>query len=145
LGFEFLGAPTALQASTPSRLDGARMSSLVTPLYRLSASEIEDRIAATYDKIMEQTRMSANQFVWNSISSIEELGELRMAAMSDFLSDYTAGKAQGRYLEAQLPELPFPRIVIRSRHLLSLSISLQQTAWREIPLCGRSGDVSCCN
>jgi hypothetical protein len=108
LGLRILGCadgPASFNAVATRR--GANVISC-DPLYRLSAGEIEDRIAATYDKIMEQTRMNANQFVWNSISSVKELGELRMAAMTDFLGDYVAGKAQGRYLEAQLPELPFP-------------------------------------
>ena len=30
-----------------------------------------------------------------------------MAAMRDFLDDYVAGKAQGRYVDAELPDLPF--------------------------------------
>jgi len=108
LGLRILGCadgPASFNAVAARR--GANVVSC-DPLYRFSAGEIENRIAATYDKIMEQTRTNANQFVWNSISSVIELGELRMAAMRDFLSDYVAGKAQGRYLEAQLPELPFP-------------------------------------
>jgi hypothetical protein len=31
-----------------------------------------------------------------------------MAAMNDFLADYAAGKAQARYIDAELPNLPFP-------------------------------------
>jgi hypothetical protein len=30
-----------------------------------------------------------------------------MAAMDEFLSDYEAGKSQGRYVDAELPNLPF--------------------------------------
>ncbi len=40
-------------------------------------------------------------------ASIEEPGQLRMAATQDFLSDYEPGKVQGRYLIAELPALPF--------------------------------------
>lgn len=77
------------------------------PLYRLEADQIRERIAATYDKIMAQTRKHAHQFVWKAIPSITHLGELRMTAMNDFLNDYPRGKTQGRYVAAQLPALPF--------------------------------------
>jgi hypothetical protein len=77
------------------------------PIYRWESVQIRERIAATYDEIMAQTRQNADEFVWNAIRSVEELGEVRMAAMSDFLADYPTGKSQGRYLDAELPTLPF--------------------------------------
>jgi hypothetical protein len=49
-----------------------------------------------------------SQFVWGSIPSIDQLGHIRMSAMNEFLSDYPAGKARGRYIDAELPALPFP-------------------------------------
>ncbi len=77
------------------------------PIYRYDAGQLRDRIAATYDEVLEQTRRNAEQFVWREIQSIEELGEVRMAAMSVFLDDYPAGKTAGRYVDAELPSLPF--------------------------------------
>lgn len=77
------------------------------PIYRWEAVHIRERIAATYDQILEQTRRNADEFVWESIRSVEELGQVRMAAMEAFLDDYSQGKAQGRYVEAELPSLPF--------------------------------------
>lgn len=77
------------------------------PIYHFDAAQIEARIAATYDTILEQTRRNADAFVWDTIRSVDELAEVRMAAMRDFLHDYTAGKADGRYREAELPTLPF--------------------------------------
>jgi hypothetical protein len=56
---------------------------------------------------MEQTRKNKNEFVWNHISSVEELGRVRMEAMKDFLYDYPAGRKEGRYIDASLPSLPF--------------------------------------
>jgi hypothetical protein len=79
------------------------------PIYRLERSEIQERIAATYDQIVEQTRRNAHEFVWrDDIRTVEELGQVRMDAMRMFLEDYDAGKAAGRYVEAELPALPFP-------------------------------------
>jgi hypothetical protein len=77
------------------------------PIYRYDASQIRARVASTCDQILEQTRQNAGEFVWTEIPSVEALGKLRMAAMDEFLSDYEAGKSQGRYIEAELPDLPF--------------------------------------
>ena len=48
-----------------------------------------------------------HQFVWEPISSIEELGRLRMEAMGKFLVDYDRGKEEGRYRSESLPSLSF--------------------------------------
>lgn len=77
------------------------------PIYHFSADEIRNRISETYGEILDQTRKNKNDFIWESISSIEEFGRVRMAAMNDFLSDYTTGKMAGRYMDAALPSLPF--------------------------------------
>ncbi|HNX26733.1 MAG TPA: SAM-dependent methyltransferase [Phycisphaerae bacterium] len=79
----------------------------VDPIYRFSAEEIKNRINETYVQVMEQTEQNRHEFVWENISSPQELCELRIAAMNDFLSDYPAGLANGRYIDASLPNLPF--------------------------------------
>ena len=77
------------------------------PIYRWEAVQIRERIVATYDQIIDQTRRNSDEFVWSSIRSIDELGQVRMAAMEAFLDDYRQGRADGRYVEAELPTLPF--------------------------------------
>ncbi len=77
------------------------------PLYRFPAEEIRRRIEATFPVVLEQTRKNADGFVWRRIPSVEELGRIRRAAMEEFLSDYPGGLADGRYIEASLPALPF--------------------------------------
>jgi len=79
----------------------------VDPLYRFSAEDIRKRISATYADVMEQTRKNTHEFTWTSIKSVDELGRLRMAAMEDFLTDYPQGKEQKRYVDGELPHLPF--------------------------------------
>ncbi len=69
--------------------------------------QLRQRIADTYDEILDQTRRNAAEFLWTSIPSVEALGELRMSAMNDFLVDYPTGRAEGRYIDAELPRLPF--------------------------------------
>jgi hypothetical protein len=77
------------------------------PIYRLETGQIRERIAATYDEIIDQTRRNVDEFVWDTIPSVDELGRVRLAAMEEFLDDYARGKAEGRYVEAELPRLPF--------------------------------------
>ena len=77
------------------------------PLYQFDAVAIRERIDATSPEVLEQTRANADAFVWSSISSVDELGAIRMAAMAQFLEDYDRGLAEQRYLPASLPSLPF--------------------------------------
>ncbi len=78
------------------------------PLYRLESTQIRNRIGETYGLVLEQTRRNPQEFVWETIRSVNELGHLRMEAMQAFLDDYESGKHQGRYIDAELPTLPFP-------------------------------------
>ena len=77
------------------------------PLYRFDAPTIRSRVEDTYIRIMDETQRNAGDFVWDVIPSPEELGALRMRAMERFLNDYESGKTQGRYVDAELPVLPF--------------------------------------
>lgn len=93
------------------------------PIYLFSASQIRDRISETYSTVMEQVRNNQADFVWQDIASVEELGQVRMAAMADFLADYPAGKSQCRYITGELPNLPFADAVFDmalSSHFLFL-------------------------
>jgi len=107
LGLRIIGCgdgPASFNAEATRR--GAKVISC-DPIYRWETAEIRERIAATYDQILDQTRRNAEEFVWDSIQSVEELGQVRMAAMQDFLADYGPGKRQRRYVDAELPTLPF--------------------------------------
>ena len=79
----------------------------VDPLFAVSAADVERRIEETFDEVMDQMRRHPEEFVWTHLRSVAELGRRRMAAMRRFLADYPKGKAEGRYLEASLPDLPF--------------------------------------
>ncbi len=85
---------------------GGRVLS-VDPLYRFSAEDIRRRIRETYADVIEETRKNRHEFTWTSIKTVEELGRLRMAAMEEFLSDYPQGVQEGRYVDGELPHLPF--------------------------------------
>jgi hypothetical protein len=78
------------------------------PIYGFGRSQIQERIAATSDQVLAQTRLNAHEFVWGEgIRNVEELGQVRMAAMRTFVEDYESGKQAGRYVDAELPNLPF--------------------------------------
>jgi hypothetical protein len=85
---------------------GGRIVS-VDPIYRFSRHEIRNRIDETYKEVLDQTRRNAEEFVWQSIASVEELGSLRIAAMEAFLEDFPTGLSEGRYVEGALLSLPF--------------------------------------
>ena len=107
LALDILGCgdgPASFNAEATRR--GVRVVSF-DPIYRLEPAQILERITATCDQVLDQTRQNAGDFVWDSIQSVEELGRVRMAAMQGFLEDYGAGRAQGRYVDAELPTLPF--------------------------------------
>lgn len=78
------------------------------PIYRFPATGIERRVRETYGLILAQLRQNRADYIWETIASPEELGRLRMSATQRFLEDYPCGRAEGRYLDASLPVLPFP-------------------------------------
>jgi hypothetical protein len=130
LGVRILGCgdgPASFNAEATRR--GSAVVSC-DPLYRWTPSQIRNRIGETYNAIIDQTRRNADEFVWTSIRSIDELGALRMAAMEDFLADFGGGKASGRYVDAELPMLPFADLSFElalCSHLLFLySVQLGQ-------------------
>jgi hypothetical protein len=96
--------PASFNAEAARR--GVRVVSC-DPLYAFAAAAVRDRIEATSAEILEQTRKNAAAFVWNTIASVDELGIVRMAAMSKFLEDYERGLEERRYVAAALPDLPF--------------------------------------
>lgn len=79
----------------------------VDPIYVFEAAQIRSRISETYETVMAQMRKNHSDYVWSVISSVEELGRVRMSAMDRFLADYDHGKNDGRYIARELPSLPF--------------------------------------
>jgi hypothetical protein len=79
----------------------------VDPLYAFSTAEIRQRIRDVYPVIMEQLVANEQSYVWHTITTPEECGRLRREAMEEFLADFEEGRAEGRYLAMELPELPF--------------------------------------
>lgn len=78
----------------------------VDPIYAFDAAQIRTRISETYEAVMAQMRENQDDYVWDAISLVEELGCVRMSAMDTFLSDYESGRNDGRYIAGRLPSLP---------------------------------------
>lgn len=77
------------------------------PIYQFKGEEIRHRIERVYPEVMTKMQQGAGSYIWDAMGSVERLGEVRMNAMSRFLSDFDAGRQQGRYIPASLPLLPF--------------------------------------
>ncbi|MDW7773313.1 MAG: class I SAM-dependent methyltransferase [Desulfobulbaceae bacterium] len=102
------------------------------PVYQFEAKEIRRRIDEIYPQIMTKMRQGADNYIWDSLGSVEQLGKVRMEAMSEFLADYDAGCRQGRYVSASLPLLPFTDsefdLVLCSHYLFLYSDHVDEAA-----------------
>ncbi len=79
----------------------------VDPLYSHTASEIQERILATKNTIVEQIQSNESEFTWATFSSVDELIQTRENAMKLFVDDFTSRQSGSRYLSSSLPSLPF--------------------------------------
>jgi len=79
----------------------------IDPIYQFNTNKIAKRIDETYQDVIKQTYEDKDNYIWDYIPSVEELGYIRMSAMRVFLDDYEIGRQQGRYIATSLPNLPF--------------------------------------
>lgn len=79
----------------------------VDPIYVFDTAQIRGRIADTFDVVLDQMSKNKNDYIWDAIRSVEDLGTVRMSAMEEFLADYDTGKQEGRYVAGELPTLRF--------------------------------------
>jgi hypothetical protein len=77
------------------------------PIYQFCTAEIARRIDETYGIVLRNASAARDNFVWTEMQSPEHLGEIRMAAMTLFLEDFSPGLAEERYHCAEIPSLPF--------------------------------------
>ena len=100
------GGPAAFNAAA-TKLQVQVISA--DPLYAFSSASIQARIDATSTRIMDDVRINQHHYNWDAyIPDPDAMYKLRTTAMATFLSDYPAGLEAGRYVKAQLPDLPFP-------------------------------------
>jgi hypothetical protein len=78
------------------------------PIYQFSKNALEKRIDEVRTTVMEQMKENKDNYVWTNIKSLDELENIRMSAMSLFLTDYEQGKSEKRYIYHELPNvLPY--------------------------------------
>jgi hypothetical protein len=85
---------------------GYRVTS-VDPIYCFSTTEIQQRFDQVAPDILAQVRSTPDDWVWSYHKNPDTLLANRQAALEGFLADYEAGLRAGRYLNAELPHLPF--------------------------------------
>jgi SAM-dependent methyltransferase len=93
------------------------------PIYDFSGEAIAAHFEATAVAMREGMRRAAYRFDWRYYGSEEAIHKLRREALSLFLADFEVGKAEGRYITAALPRLPFVDGAFKlalSSHLLFL-------------------------
>jgi len=88
-----------------TELDGNITS--IDPIYQFTKDEIQQRIDETSSVVSKQLKQNQNDFVWKNIKSVDELIDIRLTAMSDFIKDYENGKKEKRYIYQELPKLSF--------------------------------------
>lgn len=79
----------------------------VDPLYVFRAVDIEKQFNAVVDNIIAQVKATPDDWVWSYHRSADGLKENRVRALRCFAADYEAGKADGRYVIGELPNLGF--------------------------------------
>jgi hypothetical protein len=95
----------------------------IDPIYQFTKDEIQQRINETSSVISEQLKQNHFDFVWKNIKSVDELINIRLTAMNDFIKDYENGKKENRYIHNELPNLSFENDrfdLVLSSHFLFL-------------------------
>lgn len=79
----------------------------IDPIYQFSAKEIAARLQEVTPLMEAQLSKHADRYIWEDFGCAETLVKARLSSIRTFLSDYEAGKAQGRYIFSSVPNLPF--------------------------------------
>jgi hypothetical protein len=75
----------------------------IDPIYQFSTTDLKIRIKETKDIVIEQTKNNLQNFVWTKIKTINELEQIRLSAMENFLQDFEKGKKESRYINHEMP------------------------------------------
>ena len=95
----------------------------IDPIYQFTKDEIQQRIDETSSVVSKQLKQNQNDFVWKNIKSVDELIDIRLTAMNNFIKDYDNGKKEKRYIHQELPKLSFENDsfdLVLSSHFLFL-------------------------
>jgi len=77
----------------------------IDPTYVFSGEEIEKQFYSVVDNIIAQVKATPDDWVWSYHKSPDHLKENRIKVLKQFITDYGNGKAEGRYVVGELPNL----------------------------------------
>jgi hypothetical protein len=77
------------------------------PLYGSDVTRLIERGEADIQHVIERIARVRHLFQWNFYSSLRALQDHRMLALRQFQEDYPRGLLEHRYINAELPRLPF--------------------------------------
>lgn len=77
-------------------------------LYSLGADTLLEKGRKDIGHVFEKFDEVAHLYVWNYYRNKDYVMGLRTKALELFASDFAVGKEEGRYVQAELPHLPFP-------------------------------------
>lgn len=78
------------------------------PLYRLTAEEMEVHGLREMEDVTAKLVRTAHRFDWSYYGTPEAHERGRRESFAEFIGDYRVLRGTGAYVEASLPELPFP-------------------------------------
>ena len=131
LRLEILGCgdgPASFNAEATRR--GGRVTSC-DPIYRCSSDEIRRRIADTFDAIIEQTKRNAEQFVWTSIRSIDDLARAPDGGDDRLPQRLRRRQGGGPLRRRRASDAALRGSILRPGPLLAFSVSLHGAARHE--------------
>lgn len=88
------------------RQQGGRIVS-IDPIYTLTCDQIRKRVQEAREDVLRQAEENRDKYKWELFSSVDDLGRVRMEAMSRFLKDFRNREKRNAYVAAGLPHLPF--------------------------------------
>jgi hypothetical protein len=77
------------------------------PIYDFTAIEIQNRFEASLEEVLSQVQRNSRNYVWSYHRNLDDLRQARQEVMKRFVADFAKGLAEGRYVIAELPRLPF--------------------------------------
>ncbi len=92
-------------------------------IYNKSPTEMSDYLHQQFAAMLQQMQEHRDQFVWQNVSSFDELVKRRRAGIERFLDDYALGKKEQRYQAEPITAMPFKHfefdLAVCSHHLYS--------------------------
>lgn len=128
----------------------------VDPLYEFDGVSLHARFEQVVSGTIQRVATVPGHWVWTLHAGPDALEVYRREVAGEFLRDYEAGRAAGRYVNAALPHLPFPdhafdlvlcshllfswaELLDRDFHLASIAEMLR--VGREIRICPTSNSL----